>query len=493
MASNLSNYVKGVGSGYVKTLVTMLVSLWMVPFTLQFLSKAEYGVFAIAGDILLWLGLLQLGTGASLSSRAAQMLGRKDSQSMSELASTALVMQLIAAFLVAVVGGVITLNIENVFPGGAGIEGLQTAFFLLVLGASFQISAQVFSGLLIANKQIHVDNLLSIGLFLLQTAITVTLLKIGFKLMALAVASLVSIAIVSCLAYWRVRKGMPDITISFAKFRMKHVRDLFGNGIWFTVGGLAGILIMNLDRFIVGRYISLAAVTAFVITGKLYFIADKLHGQLFNVMRPYFGQLHGKGESGKLCELYQTAFTGSLLLAGLMAAVIFLLNKWFIGVWVGAEYYQGDLVSLLFAVNFVLQASVLPNRILLASTLYRMKWSNGFRLFEGALNLALSLLLVKIIGIEGVLLGSIIGSAGCSAIAMNYLSRRYFLESVLSPSYSIYLFYAVIPVLFGSYALIPAGFLQSVFPLLTLSLASMFYVMRVKLLRSSLSRFRRGG
>ena len=428
MDKNIKTYFKGVSSGYAKMLLMILIQLFMVPFTLKFLTRAEYGVFAIAGDILLWLGLLQLGTGASLNSRAAQLIGRRDTKHLSELASTAFILQVVAAGLMVVIGGFISQTVNSWFAVSEPIEGLSLVVFMLILGASIRITAQVFNGLLIANKQIHVDNLLGMGLFLFRTALTIVFLLLGMKLMALAWSALIATATVSLITYFRVKKQMPEVRIQSGLFRKEHVRDLLGNGVWFTIGGLAGILIVNLDRFMVGRFVSLEAVTFFIITGKLYYIADKLHQQVFNVMRPYFGQLHGQGRIDKLSDLYHAAFSGSLLLSVFMASVIYLLNGWFISWWVGPEFYLGNTISFLFALNFVLQSSVLPNRILLASTLFKMPHQNIARVSEGVLNLALTLIFVKIWGIPGVLLGSVVATVLCSAIFMNLIARSFFVE-----------------------------------------------------------------
>lgn len=431
MSKNIKSYLKGLGSGYGKTALVILVGLWMVPFTLQYLTLAEFGVFAIAGDILIWLGLLQLGTGGVLNSRAAQLIGKGDVASLSELASTAFILQIIVASLIIVVGGGISLTVDHWFQTDASVDGLSLVVFVLVLGMSIRITGQVFNALLVANKQIHLSNYLGIGQFLLRTGLTVAFLVMGLKLMALAWSALISTVAISLCTYWWMRRELPDVKISMKKFRVEYVKDLLGKGVWFTIGGLAGILIVSMDCFMVGRYVSLEAVTAFIITGKLYFIAERVHGQLFNVMRPYFSQLHGQGKTEKLSELYHVAFSGSLLLSTLMASVIYLINEWFITWWVGPDFYLGSTISFLLALNFVLQSSALPNRILSASALFKMPQQNIARIIEGALNLVLTILLVSKLGIQGVLLGSVIATVLCSTIMLNLIVRSYFDSSSL--------------------------------------------------------------
>ena len=448
MSKNIKSYLKGLGSGYGKTALVILVGLWMVPFTLQYLTLAEFGVFAIAGDILIWLGLLQLGTGGVLNSRAAQLIGKGDVASLSELTSTAFILQLIVAALMIVVGGGISLTVDHWFQTNTSVDGLSLVVFVLVLGMSIRITGQVFNALLVANKQIHLSNYLGIGQFLLRTGLTVAFLVMGLKLMALAWSTLISTVTVSLFTYWWMRRELPDVKISMKKFRIEHVKDLLGKGVWFTIGGLAGILIVSMDRFMVGRYVSLEVVAAFVITGKLFFVAEKVHGQIFNVMRPYLAQLHGQGRMKRLQELYHVSFSGALLLSVLMASVILILNKGFIGWWVGPEFYLGDTVCFLFAMNFVLQSSVLPNRALLASTLYKPRAHSIIRIIEGGVNLIGTYVLVMYFEESGVLLGSVIATLLLSSIALNILVRSYFRSQKLKGSPLTYVAYLAVLSLF---------------------------------------------
>jgi hypothetical protein len=43
MSCNLKSYLKALGTGYTKTALIILIGLWLVPFTLRYLTRAEYG------------------------------------------------------------------------------------------------------------------------------------------------------------------------------------------------------------------------------------------------------------------------------------------------------------------------------------------------------------------------------------------------------------------------------------------------------------------
>ena len=61
------NYMKGLVTGYAATLATILVGLWLTPFTLRFLDYEEYGIFALAPAVVMWLAFLDLGMSASIA------------------------------------------------------------------------------------------------------------------------------------------------------------------------------------------------------------------------------------------------------------------------------------------------------------------------------------------------------------------------------------------------------------------------------------------
>ena len=51
--SRTGNYLKGLASGYLATLATILVGLWLTPFTLRFLDREQYAIFTLASDVLM--------------------------------------------------------------------------------------------------------------------------------------------------------------------------------------------------------------------------------------------------------------------------------------------------------------------------------------------------------------------------------------------------------------------------------------------------------
>ncbi|MFN3445980.1 MAG: lipopolysaccharide biosynthesis protein, partial [Bacteroidia bacterium] len=182
--------------------------------------------------------------------------------------------------------------------------------------------------------------------------------------------------------------------------------------------------IFKADNFIISKYFTLETVTGYFITYKLYSIADMLHQQLFNQTRPYFVQLYGKNEHDKFAILYKILYNCSFLTACLGGFLIYLINEWFITHWLGTNYFLGNSLNFWMCLNFIIQSSVLPNRIVLVSTLFKVKENGISRLIEGIIKITISLLLIPIIGVEALAVSGIIASVLLSSLYFNYLAGQ---------------------------------------------------------------------
>jgi len=471
MSSDRQKFIKGVTSGYVYMIVSMIVALWMVPFVLKYLSQPEYGIFAIAGDLLGWLGIANLGITAAFNSKGAQLMGTNDTKELNIVASTTFFAQLATSVVVIIGGLIITLNPDLIFGNSAGTENIELVVAILVSGFFIQYITQPLSSMLVADKQIHIDNYLRFGLLAIQTTLTALLLMGGMKLISLAISSFVSNLIITSITWYRVKHSFPHIKFSLHYWRTDRMLFLLKNGIWFTIGGIAGILIFRMDSFLIGKYISLTVVASFVINNRLYQIADRFHAHFFNITRPYFAQTYGRNDMKRLAQMYNITFYSSFASAFVIGIGVFLLSKWFITWWVGPSFYLGDTINMLLCINFIVQVVVLPNRIILATTFYKIKIHNLTRISEGLIKFVLSIFFIGRYGIEALILSGIISSLLFSNTALNILTSRFFNESFFEKM-KPFLFVVAIPMVICF-----ADFLWRAIGLVVLILFAVFYVL----------------
>ena len=446
MSSDARKFLKGVTSGYLVMIISLLVNLWLIPFVLKFLTRPEYGIFAIATDLLAWLSLANLGISAAFNSKGAHLMGSKNVKELNIVASTTFFTQLVSAIVIILAGIFVTVHPELLFGNDVNADNIELVVVLLVSGYTLSFIFQPMNSMLIASKQIHIDNYLKFGLLIIKTSLTVILLMNGFKLLSLAISSFVATIIITIVTWVRVKKSLPYVKIKLSSWKYNRFSFLLKKGVWFSLGGVAGILILRMDSFLIGKYISLSTVASYVITIKLYQIADTFHQQFFNTTRPFFAQMFGKKDMKSLAKMYNITFYSSFAAAFGIGICIYLLNKWFVYLWVGSDFYLGDTINMLLCLNFILQASVLPNRIILATTFFKIASHNIIRFLEGVIKLLVSIALLYYWGIEGIIFAGLISSLVFSNIVLNIFTSQFFKEIAWN-KLTLILFISIIPVI----------------------------------------------
>ncbi len=430
--SRTRNYIKGLTTGYAATFATIAVGLWLTPFTLRFLDREEYAIFALASDLLMWLGLLDLGITAGLNVQAAQLTGKPDHERLNRLASTAFFTQNLIVLVVLIVGGAMAAGVPHFFPVRLELQHTtSTLMAMLVLGSAIGFSTKTFSALLLANQQIHIDNLLKLALLAIRTVLTVVLLTKGWELYSLAVASLAATVITSAIAVWRTWRLLPGLKVRWMLASWDVLKGIGSLGIWFSLGGLAGLVITSLDRVVAAKLISVETVTTLSLTGRVYALFAGLLDQITNTARPMLGQLIGQKKLAEAQRVYRHLFKLSTGFAVIAAFSIWAGNEPFVNQWVGAQNFGGPLLSLALALNLIVNSWVLPNRAVLSSALV-VRPQTLSRIVEAVLNLGLSVLLAQYLGLIGIVLGTAIAGLLTSTWYLPLLTARLFKRSWFS-------------------------------------------------------------
>lgn len=392
------------------TIAGVVVGLWLTPFVLRHLGREAYGIFALGSDVIGWLALLDIGISAGLNVHLARRSGRIEIDEINRYVSSTFFIQITLASLMLGTGLIIAANFPDFFDASKPVRDDAVLLMgLLVLGSSLSLGVRTFSAILVAHQQIHIDNLINLGLLALRTTLIVLLLRSGLGLLSLGIASLTAVSVTSSLAIWRAYRLLPGLRITPSLFSWRVLKDVGGVGIWFSLGALAGLVILNLDRIVAGKLVSLEAVTVLVLTGRLYSLVQGLLNQISNTARPALGQLLGQGKKNQAYTAYRQIFVLSNGLAIVIGMAIFAGNREFVRAWVGDKNYGGTNLDMALFLNMMVNTWILPNRAILSSSLI-VKPQTLSRIVEGALNILLSVILTLRFGLIGVALSTSIAA-----------------------------------------------------------------------------------
>jgi O-antigen/teichoic acid export membrane protein len=424
--TRLRSYLTGLGTGYIRMFVQVLVGLWLVPFTLHYLDRERYAIFSLTLSVLGWLGLLDLGITGGLRIQAARLTGRPNPDELNRLASSAFFTQLLVVLAVLLVGTGIGIGFPHFFKVAPDLQHeAKYVFLIAALGAGLSVGCQTFSALLIAHQQVHVDNLIGLLMIVVRTVLTVVLLKMGWGLYSLAVAHVTARLVTSVLAVIRTYQVIPGLRIRYSLASWESLRGIANLGVWFTLGSLAGISIESLDSVVTGKVVAVATVTTLALTSRLYDFVGSLVYVITETARPMLGQMLGLQKMNEALKAYRHLFAISTGSAVVMAMAVWAGNAAFVTRWTGAVNYGGLAVDVALALNLILHMWVMPNRAILSANL-AVRPQTLARLFEGALNLALSIFFGKLWGLFGILVATFVTGLFSSMWILPYLTARMF-------------------------------------------------------------------
>jgi len=460
MKKQLNFFWKGALSAYLQFVVVTIVGLWLTPYVLTFLSKVEYGVFAIFIDFITWISFIEITNGV-MQSKLVHYYGNNKLYEANVLAVSAFWSQVCIAILILVISIILSNHLELFFNLNGTIPFLKESFILIAISSSINIVGRTYSSIMVASKRIYIDNYINTFIFILRIVLVVIFLNEGYQILSLAISNLVTSIVSVGIKLYRVHKLGFNFSMHPKYISIKKVLFLFDYGKWFTLGSLAGLLIFNIDRLITGKVLGLEMVTIYIVTMKLYELSEKILSKVINISRPFIGELYSKKEYKKLSELFifmDQIYTFVVIGVGFG---ILTISSWFIKWWVGEEFYGGDILSFFMFLNFVLQAIVMPKRAYLASTLYEVKKQNIVRLIEGIVNLILSIILVNFLGMIGLIIASILSTMFGSNLTYSYFVRKLFKENKNVLIYNKAFFVSIFTIFLGIICILLIGKLHS--------------------------------
>ena len=251
----------------------------------------------------------------------------------------------------------------------------------------------------------------------------VTVLSRGYGLIALAAAVLLSSTLEYVSASICAKKLFHHLSPRRRYLGRTECRELFGFGIYRFIWIVANQLIFYTDSVVIGLFVNAAAITYYAIAGSLINYGRNVVSLAADTFYPGATRLDAKQDTKGLQDLYILG-TRITLIIGLPLCVGFLLlGKQFIGLWMGPAYAVSALyLSILTIPQFASMAQYISAVVLVAMAKHRVL--AYLTLAEGVTNLALSMYLVRKMGVVGVAWGTVIPHAITTTLVVPLYTMR---------------------------------------------------------------------
>ncbi|HET7694616.1 MAG TPA: hypothetical protein VFK57_02835 [Vicinamibacterales bacterium] len=396
------------GFSYLHVGISVIASLWLVPFTLDHVGARAYGLWLASGELLAYAGLAELGMLVTLPWLIAQADGAGDRARLRRLVSTGAA----AATLSAVLYGALALVLWTQLPrivrlAQAEHLAVQGPLLIVAIGGCLSHPLRAFTAVLAGLQDVRFNGFASLAHWVIGFVISVSLLAAGYGLYALAAAAAAPPIVTGIAAAIRVGRIAPDLVRDWPRPSFAEIRKLFVEGLGTWIGGWGWRLVAASDSLVLAALGRPADVAALACTSKLGQAMTQLSWIPCDNGLIGLAQLSAEGQARRLRDALVVMVRVYLALAGAVACVVLAVNPAFVREWVGPAMFAGAtanalIAALALAMSFGHAVAVIP------SVLGRRLAIGIASMICGVLHLGLAWLLGSRFGIAGVVAAGVI-------------------------------------------------------------------------------------
>ena len=413
--SRVRFYFQGLAASYIALAAAIVYSMLSIPIALHFLTKEQFGLWALLTQSVTYLSLLDLGMTPALGRILIERKEDPQKGSYGGLIQTGFWVNVTQSGLVLLTGLVLAQTLVDIFS--IPFE-YQSTFLCLVRWQAFITATMVgmglFSALLYANQRTDLIKYsqavsLVVGLWTLWLALysqrsVASILWAN----AAAMASMVGMQGLCCLRL-KLFPGFGE----WGRPSWREFKGLFSYGKDVFVTQIGAVLLMAAQPIVVSRNLGLEAVALWAIGTKAFFLLCGLMWQAFDISTPAFSEMLVRGEMSRMRKRYTDLLIVTMALAGVAAVVYAACNSGFVTVWTHGRFLwpaqYGVLLGGWMIISVLIHSSA--GFIILTKQIGAMRY---IFLIEGVVFFGVASLVTHAGGLAAMIMVSLLCSVGFS-------------------------------------------------------------------------------
>lgn len=415
--------LRNIFSNWLGYLTAAVIALLLSPFVVHHLGNTGYGIWTLVLAITGYFGMLDFGIRSSVGRFVARYLALAEPRNVNRTVSNAIAVLTCGSILTVLASAAMALALP-MFGLSAHYQAAgRTALFLAALNIALALPMGVFGGVLVALERYDILSRIGIAASLVQAALTVIVLNRGYGIVALAVVALFVTAVQYGVIAWFAKRLYAPLRVGWDLVDTTGRKELLSFSAYRFVYIVANQLIFYTDTIVVGAFLGAAAITPYAIAGSLITRGRDVVSLATDTLYPAASRMDGLNDRTGITNLYAVCTTLALLLGLPLCLGFLFLGKQFITLWMGREYVFSATILAILAIPQFTSMPQHSSSLVLAS-MARHKTLAFIAIAEGIANLALSIVLVRKIGIIGVAWGTVIPHLITTAVVIPIYTLR---------------------------------------------------------------------
>ncbi len=396
-------------SNYTGYFIKLAVNFFLFPFVVHHLGAAQSGLWFLLSSITSYMGFLDVGIKPTLIKHVAHHHAKNNRQGINEVVNAAFFIYLIIGIAAALAMIVISYFFPQIFhiaPELIFKAKICTYIVALALFLSFPLSA-IGAGTLNGLQRYDKTRTSAVFSSLSGSLIVILLLSKGYGVIAVTLADQTTNLLSWLLNVYFAKRIAPYLTISLRFLKKAVIKEIFRFSVVIFVINMASRVIYYADRIVIGIFLNVSSIVFYEAAFKIYHTITQIPLLLLSAIMPASSELSARNRPSDLKKLYlySTKYTIAFFLALVIPVLIF--TRAILKIWVGPDYMSAAIYTQLFLlyVFFTLNHS---SAVQILTGIGKVRTIMRYQVTVAIENLVLSIILAKIFGLIGVILGTTI-------------------------------------------------------------------------------------
>lgn len=396
----------------VSKVVSSVLQIAVIPLAINALGTDRFGVYVTLAATLGWVNMAGVGIGPGLTLGTASAVAARDRVREARLFTTAfaLILTLTSITLTILALAISLLGIQTIFGAKLGVYqseiGQGMVVLMLLLGANLVLSVVEavqagYQSQYVNNLWATLGNIFTIGMLLLVTSH-------WRSITGMIVAVYGSITVAKMFNAGQLLWRHPYLVPRWNNLDKALARMLITTGLAFLLGQFASLLYLEFNVFLVGRQLGPASAAGFAVMIQLLVLAGGMVIMITLPLWPAVADAWARGDRAWITNAYKRTTLGLMTYAILVGGVVAIAGNLIVTRWVGSQVVPSFTMQVLSGVYFVMIIWQNINHAFLIG-LGQIRSASMGLLAGGIVMMIVNVLLVKVFGSSGVILGMCAG------------------------------------------------------------------------------------
>lgn len=342
---------------YVVIILNMLVGLLYTPYMLRMMGQSEYGLYSLVASVIAYLTVLDLGMGNAIVRYTAKYRAEGKTTEQYEMFGMFLVLYIVIGIIAFASGLGLYFNVDTLFGATMTVEELDKArimmlFLIFNLAVTFPMS--IFGSIITAYERFVFPKTINIIRTLLNTAIMICLLEMGYKAVAMVVLQTVFNLLTLIINYFYCKYKL-KIKIFFRNFKWSFLKEVAVYSFWIFLNVIMDRIYWNTGQFVLGAFVGTTSVAVFALAIQLEHIYMNFSTAISSLFLPKVTSMVTKNDNKKeISDLFIKTGRIQYIVMCLMLSGFIVFGRDFIILWAGPGYEEVYIITLMFFVALLI-------------------------------------------------------------------------------------------------------------------------------------------